>query len=94
MPDWSEEIARRLSLLKLDSTREIEIAEELSQHLDDRFYELISGGATDEAARRDVLMELNYEDLLTQAQPGKVPEIARELTAHGRGGHGFFASFG
>jgi putative ABC transport system permease protein len=60
MPDWREEIARRLSSIKLDSTREIEIIEELSQHLEDRYLELVSGGATDDAARRDVLMELNY----------------------------------
>jgi hypothetical protein len=33
MPDWREEIVRRLSSLELDSTREIEIIEELSQHL-------------------------------------------------------------
>jgi putative ABC transport system permease protein len=94
MPEWREEIAKHLSSLKLESTRETEIIEELSQHLDDRYYELISDGATDEAARRDVLMELNYEDLLTQGQPGKIPETDRERPAPGRGGQGFFASFG
>ena len=52
MPDWSEEIGSRLSSLKLDSTRENEIVEELSQHLEDRYYELVSGGATDDDARQ------------------------------------------
>ena len=78
MPDWGEEIVRRLSSLKLDSTREIEIIEELSQHLDDRYNELVTGGATDDDARRDVLMELNYENLLAQGLLGVVRETLRE----------------
>jgi hypothetical protein len=66
MPDWREEIARRLSSLRLDSTRENDIIDELSQHLEDRYLELVSGGAPDDEARRDVRMELNYENLLVQ----------------------------
>jgi hypothetical protein len=54
MPDWREKIARRLSSLNLDSTRESDIIEELAQHLEDRYLELVSGGATDDDARRDV----------------------------------------
>ncbi len=87
MPDWREEIARRLSSLKLDSTREIEIIEELSQHLEDRYHELVSGGATDEDARRDVLMELNYENLLAQGRLGMVREARQEPAAPGNSGH-------
>jgi hypothetical protein len=34
----------RLSGLRLSPTREAEIVEELSQHLDDRYRELIAGG--------------------------------------------------
>ena len=94
MPDWSEEIRRRLSSLNLESAREVEIVEELSQHLDDRYQELISSGATDEDARRDVLMELNYEDLLTQERPRVRRETPREPAAPGSSGHGFFASLG
>lgn len=94
MPDWSEEIAKRLSSLDLDSKREIEIVEELSQHLDDRYQESISSGATVEDARRDVLMELNYEDLLTDGRPRVIRETPREPAAPGSTGHGFFASLG
>ena len=36
MPDWRAEIERRLSSLKLDSTRESDIIEELAQHVEDR----------------------------------------------------------
>ena len=35
MPDWKEAIRRQLSGLRLAPTREAEIVEELSQHLDD-----------------------------------------------------------
>jgi hypothetical protein len=66
MPDWREEIGGRLSSLKLDSSRENEIVEELSQHLEDRYNELVSGGARDEDARSAVLMELDYENLLAK----------------------------
>src|SRR5687768_14964706 len=44
MPDWKSEIRSQLSNLKLDPARELEIIEELSQHLDDRFEELVSRG--------------------------------------------------
>ena len=94
MPDWSKEIAKRLSSLELESAHENEIIEELSQHLDDRYQELISSGATDEDARRDVLMELNYEDLLTHERPRVIRETPREPAAPGSTGHGFFASLG
>jgi putative ABC transport system permease protein len=91
MPDWSEEIVRRLSSLKLDSAHENEIIEELSQHLDDRYQELISSGETD-ATRRDALRELHSEDLLTQVRPGTVRGTPRGPTARGNSGHGFLAS--
>ena len=94
MPDWSREISRRLSSLNLDSAREIEIVEELSQHLDDRYDELISGGTTDEDARRDVLMELHDEDLFAQERPRMSTRGAARTSRPGSAGHGFFASLG
>ena len=92
MPDWRQEIAGRLASLKLDSTRETEIIEELSQHLEDRYLELVSGGATGDDARRDVLMELHYENLLTQGRLGVVQEAPKRPAALGNGGPNFFAS--
>ena len=50
MPDWKEEITRRLQSLKLAPAREAEIVEEVSQHLEDRYKELVTGGATGEEA--------------------------------------------
>ena len=55
MPDWGGELRRRLASLRLSPTREAEIVEELSQHLDDRYSELIAGGASPAEARRGAL---------------------------------------
>jgi putative ABC transport system permease protein len=94
MPEWREEIAGRLSSLKLTSKREIEIVEELAQHLDDRYHELVSDGTTDEEARRAVLMELNYENLLAKGRLGMVRELRQEPAGPGDRGHNVFSSFG
>jgi putative ABC transport system permease protein len=94
MPDWSLEISRRLSSLNLESGREVEIVEELSQHLDDRYHELIAGGEAEEEARRAVLMELNDGEMLAQERPGTVREARREAAEPGRGGRDFVASLG
>jgi predicted permease len=64
MPKWKEEIRRRLARLELEPTREAEIVEELAQHLDDRYLELLSGGATREQAYRAALAELSDTKLL------------------------------
>ena len=42
MPDWRVDIASRLRALRLDPAREAEIIDELSQHLDERYDELLS----------------------------------------------------
>ena len=92
MPDWREEITRRLSSLKLDSTRENEIVEELSQHLDDRYHELISGGATNEDARRDALMELDDDNVLAQGLLETLRKAPQNPAARGGKAPNFFAS--
>jgi putative ABC transport system permease protein len=51
MPDFKSHIRSRLASLRLSPAREREIVEELTQHLDDRWRELVARGATpDEAA--------------------------------------------
>ena len=44
MSDRKEEITMRLRALKLAPERELEIVEEMSQRLDDRYKELIKSG--------------------------------------------------
>jgi putative ABC transport system permease protein len=92
MPDWKEEITKRFSSLRLDSTREVEIIQELSQHLEDRYQELVSGGAADAEARSDALMELNSENLPAEGQLGMIREAPRAPVAPENGGPNFFAN--
>ncbi|MFY9611384.1 MAG: ABC transporter permease [Blastocatellia bacterium] len=66
MPDWKKEIRQRLTGLALEPTREAEIVEELSQHLDDRYTELRSGGATQAEASRIALADLSDSKLLAR----------------------------
>ena len=68
MPDppseWTEHLRARLASLSLSPAREAEIIEELSQHLDQRYEELRSDGASDADARRLAIDELLDRDAL------------------------------
>ena len=66
MIDWRHEIRRRLASIKLEATREAEIVEELTQHIEDRYEALLSGGASEDEAYRWALAELNDGGLLAQ----------------------------
>jgi putative ABC transport system permease protein len=66
MPDFKEEIRKRLAILKLSPTREAEIVEELSQHLDDQYEHSLSRGATEQQAYQVALADLAESDLLGQ----------------------------
>jgi putative ABC transport system permease protein len=50
MPDWKPHVRSRLASLRLSPTRESEIIEELSQHLEDRWRELVAGGTSEDEA--------------------------------------------
>ena len=68
MPEWEKEIRRRMAGLKLWPAREAEIVEELAQHLDDRYQELLAGGASDTDAERLTLSELSENELFSELQ--------------------------
>jgi hypothetical protein len=63
---WAREVRARLTSLRLSPTRETEIVEELSQHLDDRWRELIAGGASPNEATRLTLADFRDGDVLAQ----------------------------
>ncbi|HYO99374.1 MAG TPA: ABC transporter permease [Pyrinomonadaceae bacterium] len=86
MPDWKDEIRRLLSGLRLAPTREAEIVEELSQHLDDRFEQMLQGGASREEAYRAVLLELTESDLLAQELRGIERPVRQEPVVPGAAG--------
>jgi len=75
MNDWRQLILKRLGSLKLPPAREAEIAEELVQHLEDRYHELSAGGATEDEARRGALQELSDENLLAR----RLRRVEREV---------------
>ena len=66
MPDWKAEVHTRLASLNLSPTREAEIVDELSQHLDDRYRESIAGGASPEDATRLALAAFQNGNMLAQ----------------------------
>jgi predicted permease len=61
---WTQEVRARLSSLQLSPTREREIVEELSQHLEDRWRELLAGGTSPDEATRLTLEQFSGEDVL------------------------------
>src|ERR1044071_1138438 len=66
MPDWKKEIGQRLAGLKLVPAREAEIVEELAQHLDDRYQELLADGTSATDAERLTLEELSENELFAR----------------------------
>ena len=66
MPDWAQHVRPRLSSLRLSAMRENEIVDELSQHLEDRWRELIARGTSPDEATRLALAEFREENLLAR----------------------------
>jgi predicted permease len=66
MPEWKQEIRKQLAALNLSPTREEEMVEELSDHLESLYEEIIAEGATSEKAYGEVLSSLNRSDLLAE----------------------------
>jgi putative ABC transport system permease protein len=63
---WADHVRPRLSSLRLSPTREHEIVEELSQHLDDRWRELVAAGTPADEAARLALAEFREGNLLAK----------------------------
>src|SRR4029079_2020633 len=91
MPEWKPEILRRLALLRLGPTREAEIVDELSQHLEDRYQELLSSGQSDDAAFRTSLEELKDEHLLARGLERVEQDAYREPIVPGTARSNAFA---
>lgn len=64
MPDFRDEIRRRLAPLQLPAERELELVEELSQHLEDEYESALPASASEAEARAAVLQRLDASDLL------------------------------
>src|SRR5262245_1454842 len=86
MPDWRPEIRRRLGSLRLAPPREAEIVLELAEHLEDRYNELLAGGATKGEAFRGALAELSESSLLQRNLRRVVPPVNEDPVVFGAGG--------
>jgi predicted permease len=89
MPEWKPEILRRLALLKLSPAREAEIADELGQHLEDRYHALLATGHSEDAAFRAAIDELKGEDLLARGLRPVERDWYHEPIAMGKDGNDF-----
>jgi hypothetical protein len=50
MPDWKRIVRDRITPLRLEAAAELDLTEELAQHLEDSYRAYRAGGATDEDA--------------------------------------------
>src|SRR6185437_4170032 len=77
MRNFKDIVRERIAPLHLQPAAEASLIEELTQHLEDKYAELRSGGATDKEARQKAAAELDdmyplqKEFLKKQAMPGK-----------------------
>jgi putative ABC transport system permease protein len=67
MPDWKRIVRDRLSALKLEGSRESEVFDELAQHLEDRYEELLLSGMPEAEAERIATEPLNANPSLVEA---------------------------
>ncbi len=95
MPDWSKEIRERLAGVALDPAREASIVEEIGQHLEDRFAELIAGGAAARGgARKAALDELAASPALSRAFAEALPRPAPPRVPPAEDGSGWLSGLG
>jgi predicted permease len=64
MHDWKHEIREALSQLSLRPEREAEIVEELSQHLEDRYEDLLLEGYAEDEAVQKTLSEFRQNEII------------------------------
>lgn len=91
MPDWKEEVRRRLARLNLEPAREAEIVEELAQHLDDVYERSLKAGLSEAEAKRAALKELAVTELQREMRRSQKP--ASEAPVAGRGRTNVLADF-
>jgi len=86
MPDWNRIVRERLAGLKLEGASEAEIIDELAQHVEDRYRELLDTGVSDDEAQRVALEPLtdspSLVDTLRRARSRTAPERPARPVSH------------
>ena len=90
MPDFREEVRKRLAHLNLEPTREASIVEEVALHLEDRYRDLLAQGNIAEEAHHTVLAELDQGDRLTRGLREIEPPAQLNVEPPGSPGFGPF----
>ena len=79
MPEWKDQIRRRLASVPLSEARRSEIVEELSQDADDRYEALLRSGMTaveaEERLRHDLADSIVPDVLRSEAPPLSEPAV-------------------
>src|SRR5262245_13146402 len=83
MPEWKQEIRRRLAGVKLEPAREAAIIEEFAQYLDECYAELLSSSAKEGEAYQQTLAELSGSELLAHELRRAERRITQEPIALG-----------
>src|ERR1044072_5120907 len=73
MPEWKDEVRKRLNGSKLAPAQENDIVEELAQHLEQVYESSLQGGATEAEAEQTALLELAGDNLRQDIQRSKKP---------------------
>lgn len=85
---WAQEVRTRLSTLRLSPTREAEIVQELSEHLDQHFRELIAAGESTGEAERLTMAQFRDGNLLARCMaPLRQAQTPPPLTPGAPTGH-------
>ena len=92
MPDWKEEVRRRLARLTLEPAHEAEIVEELAQHLDDVYERSLKAGLTEADAKQAALTELADSDMM-QKEMRRSQKTAQDAPVAGGGRTNLLADF-
>src|SRR5262245_21073609 len=83
MPEWEQEIGKRLSKSRLSPTRENAVIEELSQYLDDCYDELRASGVSESEAYQRTLAELSGSEMLQRELRRAERQVPQEPVALG-----------
>src|ERR1051326_346497 len=86
MPDWKQIVREHLTGLKLEGSTEAEIFDELAQHLEDRYQELLASGMPEAEAQRIAREPLDASpslaEALRRARRRPAPETPPRPTNH------------
>jgi predicted permease len=92
MPDFREEVRKRLAHLNLEPTREASIAEEVALHMEDRYRDLLAQSGSAEEAQVTVLAELDQGDRLARGLREIEPQARIDAGLPGAPGLGSFTA--